>query len=229
MAGNRIKRYHEVGFIPFAATFLGKFFFVTDIKRKCVIKFDESFHVKIRFGKNYMTDPAGITSCERGNFIYVLTGRDKKSAEVAKFNADGKYVECYSNIGLEDPWYIKKSSSDNFFISDIAKKAVFVFSHDFSDLLYTIETYYPATGMDIDDEENIYIALKYPGCNTQQVCIYTMKHENKWELLKESQKHLCKPQNSLTVVHGLHHYRWQDKKCLMVADAGNDCFQVITL
>ncbi|XP_071851689.1 uncharacterized protein [Apostichopus japonicus] len=136
MAGKRIKRYKgKHGFKPFAATFLGATLCVTDKKSKCVVTFDESLNVTNWFGKDNMEEPAGITSCERKNCIYVLTGRKKESAEVAKFNADGEYIRCYCSDSLEDPWYIKKSSSDEFFISDFARMAVDVYSYDFSNRL----------------------------------------------------------------------------------------------
>ncbi|PIK42925.1 putative RING finger protein nhl-1-like [Apostichopus japonicus] len=171
IAGNTIKRWKETGFKPFAATFLGNTLFVTDKKSKCVIKFDESLNEKERFGEHNMEEPAGITSCERENCIYVLTGRKKKSAVVAKFTSDGKYLGCYCSGSLEDPWYIKKSSSNEFFISDFARMAVDVYSYNFKCRLYTVKTNNHCRGMDIDNKGNIYIALRNPGYKAQYECI----------------------------------------------------------
>ncbi|XP_071851698.1 uncharacterized protein [Apostichopus japonicus] len=230
MTGKRIKRYQEDGFKPFAATFLDASLFVTDKKSKCVIKFDESLNVKKRFGKDNMIEPAGITSCERENCIFVLTGRKRDSAEVAKFNADGEYLKCYCSGSLEDPWYIKKSSSDEFFISDFARKAVYVYSYDFSNRLYTVNTKVHCRGMDIDDEGNIYIAQRYPGYKAQYEFFgcYSRPMDT-WVTLEKSPVPWFWENKSLDFVRGLHYYRCQNQKFLMVVDAGNKRLKLISL
>ncbi|XP_071851672.1 uncharacterized protein [Apostichopus japonicus] len=232
MEGNRIKRYKEDGFKPFAATFLGATLCVTDKKSKCVITFDESLKEKKRFGKPYMIEPAGITSCERENCIFVLTGRKRESAEVAKFTSNGKYLRCYCSDSLEDPWYIKKSSSDEFFISDFARKAVYVYSNEFS-YLYTVKTYKHCRGMDIDNMGNIYVSLRNRGYKAQYECIvrYIEPKQNNSEMLEESPKRwFWQNQNkSLDFVRGLHYYRYQHKELLMVVDPGNKRLKVISL
>ncbi|XP_071851669.1 uncharacterized protein [Apostichopus japonicus] len=232
MAGKRIRRYQEDGFKPFAATFLDASLFVTDKKSKCVLKFDESLNVKKRFGKSNMTEPAGITSCETRKWIYVLTGRKRESAEVAKFTSDGEYLRCYCSDSLEDPWYIKKSSSDEFFISDFARKAVDIYSSDFSNRLYTVNTYKHCRGMDIDDEGNIYIALRDPGYKAQYECfVCYSRPTNGWVTIEESPKpwFWLNQNKSLDFVRGLHYYRCQDNKFLMFADPGNKRLKVISL
>ncbi|XP_071851700.1 uncharacterized protein [Apostichopus japonicus] len=233
MAGNTIKHWGENGFKPFAATFLGNTLFVTDKKSKCVIKFDESLNVKQRFGRDNMEEPAGITSCERGKCIFVLTGKKRESAVVAKYTSDGEYIRCYCSDSLEDPWYIKKSSSNEFFISDFARMAVDVYSYDFSNRLYTVNTYKHCRGMDIDDEGHIYVATRSPGYKARYECIvrYIEPRQNKCVMLEESPKPwFWQNQNkSLDFVRGLHYYRCQDKKFLMVVDAGNKRLKVIPL
>ncbi|PIK49539.1 putative RING finger protein nhl-1-like [Apostichopus japonicus] len=231
MEGNRIKRYQEDGFKPFAAL-SWKSLCVTDKKSKCVITFDESLKEKKRFGKPYMIEPAGITSCERENCIFVLTGRKRESAEVAKFTSNGKYLRCYCSNRLEDPWHIKKSSSDEFFISDFARKAVDVYSNDFS-YLYTVNTYKHCRGMDIDNKGNIYVALRDRGYKAQYECIvrYIEPKQNNSEMLEESPKpSFWQNQNkSLDFVRGLHYYRYQHMEFLMVVDPGNKRLKVISL
>ncbi|XP_071851684.1 uncharacterized protein [Apostichopus japonicus] len=233
IAGNTIKRWEETGFKPFAATFLGNTLFVTDKKSKCVIKFDESLNEKERFGEHNMEEPAGITSCERENCIYVLTGRKKKSAQVAKFTSDGKYLGCYCSGSLEDPWYIKKSSSNEFFISDFARMAVDVYSYNFKCRLYTVKTNNHCRGMDIDNKGNIYIALRNPGYKAQYECIvrYTEPRQNKCVTLEESPKPWFwqNKNKSLDFVRGLHYYHCQNQNFLMVVDAGNKRLKVISL
>ncbi|PIK49538.1 putative E3 ubiquitin-protein ligase TRIM71-like isoform X2 [Apostichopus japonicus] len=230
MAGKKIKFYEgDDSFKPFAATFLGNTLWVTDKMSKCVVTFDESFNVTNWFGKDNMEEPAGITSCERENCIYVLTGRKKESARVAKFNADGKFIKCYCSGSLEDPWYIKKSSSDEFFISDFARMVVDVYSNDFSNLLHTISTSNHCRGMDIDDDGNIYIALRNPGYKAQDECVRRyIQHKKGWELLENSPVPWFWENKSLDFVRGLHYYRCQ-KEFLMVVDAGNKRIKVIPL
>ncbi|XP_071851696.1 uncharacterized protein [Apostichopus japonicus] len=231
MAGKKIKFYKgDDSFKPFAATFLGNTLWVTDKMSKCVVTFDESFNVTNWFGKDNMEEPAGITSCERENCIYVLTGRKKESARVAKFNADCEFIECYCKGSLEDPWYIKKGSSNRFFISDFARMVVDVYSNDFSNRLYTVNTYKHCRGMDIDDEGNIYISLRNPGNKAQDECVRRyIQHKKEWDLIENSPVPWFWENKSLDFVRGLHYYRCQNKKFVMVVDAGNKRLKVISL
>ncbi|XP_071851694.1 uncharacterized protein [Apostichopus japonicus] len=231
MAGKRIKLYQgDDSFKPFAATFLGATLYVTDKMSKCVVTFDESLNVKNWFGKNNMEEPAGITSCERENCFYVLTGRKRESARVAKFNADGKFIKFYCSGSLEEPWYIKKSSSNRFFISDFARMAVDVYSNDFSNRLYTVDTKVHCRGMDIDEVGNIYISRRNPGYIAQYEDFGCHNRSmNKWVTLEESPVPWFWENKSLDCVRGLHYYRCQNQKFVMIVDAGNNRLKVISL
>lgn len=235
MSGKEMRLYHNYGFKPFAAVFLGTTLYVTDTYTKCIMMFDHKLKNIKSIGQACLTDPAGITACEETKQIYVLSGRKIGDALVAIFESDGKYIGHFGRNALGDPCYIKKSPLGEFVISYFQSRAIFIYSSDFGSPPSMIKTDLPGgpivhcRGIDVDKNGNIYAALRSPGYSYQYECIvkYNINTLDMF-MVEESPVvgYFSDERKSLNFVRGLHYYRCAEDAYLMIVNAGNNCVTI---
>ncbi|PIK43467.1 putative RING finger protein nhl-1-like [Apostichopus japonicus] len=234
MSGKEKRVFHRDGFKPFAAVFLGTTLYVTDKNTKCIMVFDHNLNYITSFGKDHLTEPAGITACGETKQIYVLSGRKIGDAVVAIFESDGKYIRQAGHNQLGDPWYIKKSPLGEFVISDFNNKAIYIYSSDFQRPTSVIKTDLPGgrivhcRGIDVDKNGNIYAALRSPGYSYQYECIvkYNKNVLDPFMVEESPVGGYFSGSKSLNFVRGLHYYRCAEDAYLMIVNAGNNCVTI---
>ncbi|PIK43468.1 putative RING finger protein nhl-1-like [Apostichopus japonicus] len=238
MHGKEVRRFHRKGFKPFAAVFLGTTLYVTERNTRCIMMFDHHLNYIKSFGEAHLMDPAGITACEETKYIYVLSGREIGDAVVSLFESDGKYIGQFGHKELIYPWYIKKSPLGEFVISDVRRQAIYIYSSDFGSPPFMIKTDLPGgrimhcRGIDVDENGNIYAALKSPGCigNDQNECIVRYNKDVVDPIMVEDSLvgGYFNRSKSLNCDRGLHYYRCAEGAYLMIVNANKTCVTIKT-
>lgn len=228
MEGEKVKQFHARNFKPFGAVFIVDKLFLTDKIKKCVMIFDESFNKLAEFGSSYLSNPAGITVSASGE-IYVLDKKETGASVVVNFQNDGRHIRQFSNLGLVDPWYIKRNQSDQIVISDSSKSEISVHSNNLSRQLYSFKTTMASRpnlhcrGMDIDDRGNVFVSLRESGSGSRYESIVKYDPRGRQPLIMEESPVSGKggEPKCLDFVRGLHCCNHKGDRFLLVVDAGN--------
>ncbi|PIK47620.1 putative dock-9 [Apostichopus japonicus] len=161
--------------------------YVTDKTSKCILVFSTSLDYERNFGQDHLNDQ-GVNVCEEKGLLLVLNGGGEADAVISVFKPNGEYVIEIGQIQLEDPWYIKCNGTDEIFISDNGSREVTVFNIVDNKLVNRFSSDQAdgnqyCRGIDVDQDNNIYLAVRAPGYRAQRECI--VKYNANFDQSKE--------------------------------------------
>ncbi|XP_071853011.1 uncharacterized protein [Apostichopus japonicus] len=259
--GKLVKKYQKEGFKPFAgAAYEGKLY-VTDKESKCIVTFDNNLNRLNEFGNDHLAEPGGITVCAGKGFLLVLNGRNVENAGISVFKLDGTYVKDFGSRELSDPWYIKCNYRNELLVSDNGNKKMKTFDIDTEKLVDSFSTNLDGTpmhcrGISVDQENNIYVALRAPGYRSQMECIIkynaqgfqlqkylespppNQTFKNFWksmplghhiDSIAEDVLSVGRKSEGLSFARGLHFIERWDEQYLMIVDAGNKRVSILEI
>ncbi|XP_071843684.1 uncharacterized protein [Apostichopus japonicus] len=258
---------YNLNFNPFAIAEWRDHFFVTDLSGKRVVKLKDSFDVVGSFSHDELTHPTGIATKNNIEEIYVANGKGGKNSAVLVFSKDGEFIRKFGEDFFIDPWSIILNSAHELVASDSGKREILVFGNATSN--EALKKSFPiqkidgfvmtCRGLDVDSEDNIYVALRAQGYRSQLECIHVYTKEfdlvrsighspPRWLSLKSLCLYLPKVgkhldsiiediffvlgfniEKELHFLRGVHYAVCDDQPLLMVADAGNKAIRTFSL
>lgn len=247
-------KYDEEDFSPFAITCLQETFYVTD-KEKITV-FDKTFQKKNDITHKYLTAPVGIDS--RGEQLFVLNGKKKDvNTSIVILQTDGTFIRKIAENVFTDPWSLKINSGGNLIVTDTGACELLIINKETGNCVHTHSIppkdgqRIQCRGLDIDDDDNIFVSLRREGLRRQYEYIelfskdftsnYTICDDGSdpskfagWNSLHSIREDFVKatrgPQiKPLNFVRGIHCNIFLKKNVLLIVDAENECVRMLTL
>ncbi|PIK36008.1 hypothetical protein BSL78_27160 [Apostichopus japonicus] len=246
--------YDEDDFSPFAITCLQETFYVTDKKKISV--FDKTFQKRNVITHKYLTAPVGIDS--RSEQLFVLNGKKKEvNTSIVILQTDGTFIRKIAENVFTDPWSLKINSGGSLVVSDTGAYKLLIINKKTGNCIYTYNL--PSKdgqgiqcrGLDIDNEDNIFVSLRREGLRRQYEYIalfskdftshYTICDDGSdpsyfttWKRLHGFREDIVNgvwgPQiKPFNFVRGIHCNIFLKKNVLFTVDAENECVRMLTL
>lgn len=254
--------YDEQDFTPFAITFSKDKFYVTDMKTIRI--FNNKFQLQENLKNEEIISPRGIYASE--NRLYVVDGTNKEHSHqtpIFIFNLDMEIKSRLTQVKFADPWSLKINVAEELiFVSDSGARQVNVIDIKTGNLVISINMpqnegrQMLCRGLDIDENDNVFVALRVEGLRRQFECIrmytkesnltvsndifenlsslgfatgYLSNLRNVYSIKEDIMKVLNLSQNKqFHLIRGIHYKNMNGKRVLFVTDSGNDSVRMLT-
>ncbi|PIK62264.1 putative E3 ubiquitin-protein ligase TRIM71-like isoform X1 [Apostichopus japonicus] len=169
--------YEDTKFKPFAVAFSKDKFYVT--ATKTIQLFDSKFKRQDTLEDKELISPKGIYAGD--NRLYVVNGKHEDPSNktaIFIFDLDMKKISKFAEGNFVDPWSLKVNLTETMiFVSDTGAREVKIFDNERRKLVRTIPMpqhggrQMQCRGLDIDENDNVFVALRVEGLRRQYECI----------------------------------------------------------